>query len=76
MEMNKLELKFLFSLDFRLQVNVETFGNYCLQLEKEATFGAYQIERSVKGCRLEGWPNKEESKAQQPTIRRYSCGAI
>ncbi|GJM88504.1 hypothetical protein PR202_ga04575 [Eleusine coracana subsp. coracana] len=35
-EMNKLELDLLFSLDFRLKVNVETFRSYCLQLEKEA----------------------------------------
>ncbi|XXG83518.1 hypothetical protein AAC387_Pa10g1254 [Persea americana] len=75
-EMNRLELKFLFSLDFRLQVNIGTFGSYCLQLEKEATYGAYQIERSIQGCGLKGWPNKEETKAQQPSIRRHSCGAI
>ncbi|GJN14284.1 hypothetical protein PR202_gb01087 [Eleusine coracana subsp. coracana] len=35
-EMNKLELDLLFSLDFRLKVNLETFRSYCLQLEKEA----------------------------------------
>jgi hypothetical protein len=34
--MNKLELDLLFSLDFRLKVNLETFRSYCLQLEKEA----------------------------------------
>lgn len=31
-----LELDLLFSLDFRLKVDIETFGSYCLQLEKEA----------------------------------------
>ncbi|EES19489.1 hypothetical protein BDA96_09G136100 [Sorghum bicolor] len=35
-EMNMLELDLLFSLDFRLKVDIETFGSYCLQLEKEA----------------------------------------
>ncbi|KAG9457925.1 hypothetical protein H6P81_002433 [Aristolochia fimbriata] len=71
-EMNRLELKFLFSLDFRLHVSVETFDKYCLQLEKEANGGAYQVERSVKKCGLEG---KEEVKTHQSVIRRYSCGA-
>ncbi|KAM3403940.1 hypothetical protein ACQJBY_007190 [Aegilops geniculata] len=35
-EMNRLELDLLFNLDFRLKVNLETFGSYCLQLEKHA----------------------------------------
>lgn len=33
--MNRLELDLLFNLDFRLKVDLETFGSYCLQLEKE-----------------------------------------
>ncbi|KAJ6681357.1 CYCLIN [Salix koriyanagi] len=33
-ELNRLEMKFLFSIDFRLQVNVNTFGNYCYQFGK------------------------------------------
>lgn len=75
-EMNRLELKFLFSLDFRLTVNVRSFGSYCLQLEKEATSGAScQIDRTIQICGLKGWPNKEESNTRQPTIQRYSCGA-
>ena len=36
-EMNRLELDLLFNLNFRLKVNLETFGSYCLQLEKNAT---------------------------------------
>ncbi|OVA12563.1 Cyclin PHO80-like [Macleaya cordata] len=43
-EMNKLEINFLFSLDFRLQVTVATFKKYCLQLMKVA-HGSYQTER-------------------------------
>ena len=35
-EMNRPELDLLFNLDFRLKVNLETFGSYCLQLEKHA----------------------------------------
>jgi hypothetical protein len=33
--MNRLELDLLFNLDFRLKVNLETFGNCFLQLEKQ-----------------------------------------
>ncbi|XP_068660613.1 cyclin-P3-1-like [Aristolochia californica] len=75
-EMNRLELKFLFNLDFRLHVSVETFDKYCLLLEKEANGGAYQVERSIQKCGLEGWPSKEEVNTHQATIKRYSCGAI
>ncbi|KAK1317263.1 Cyclin-P3-1 [Acorus calamus] len=74
-EMNRLELKFLFSLDFRLQVNVGTFGKYCLQLEKEANGGGYQIERSIRVCGLDGWTGNEESKGQL-ACQRYSCGTV
>jgi len=53
-EMNRLEMKLLFSLDFRLQVDVDTFRKYCLQLEKEA-----EIERPVKACRVnDTWSTK------------------
>ncbi|KAI4340215.1 hypothetical protein MLD38_025075 [Melastoma candidum] len=34
-ELNRLELKFLFGIDFRLQVSLETFRCWCLMLEKE-----------------------------------------
>ncbi|KAF8401675.1 hypothetical protein HHK36_012621 [Tetracentron sinense] len=62
-EMNRMEMKFLFSLDFRLHITVGTFGRYCLHLEKEAT-GGYQIERPIQVCGLkESWPTKEESKS-------------
>ncbi|RLM52868.1 hypothetical protein C2845_PMPSC011938 [Panicum miliaceum] len=45
-EMNRLELDLLFSLDFRLKVNLETFRSYCLQLEKEAL--AVVLERPIQ----------------------------
>ncbi|KAL5995949.1 hypothetical protein ACLOJK_026022 [Asimina triloba] len=47
-EINRLEMKFLFSVDFRLQVSLGTFGRYCLQLERESSVGAHQIERSIQ----------------------------
>lgn len=34
-ELNKLEMKLLFDLDFRLQITTETFRKYCLMLENE-----------------------------------------
>ncbi|CAN0914274.1 CYCP3-1 [Linum grandiflorum] len=34
-EMNRMEMKFLFSLDFRLNVTVESYISYCSQLERE-----------------------------------------
>ncbi|OMP05017.1 Cyclin P/U [Corchorus capsularis] len=34
-EMNGLEMKFLFSLDFRLHVTTEVFRKYCLKIERE-----------------------------------------
>ncbi|XP_002985239.2 cyclin-U4-1 [Selaginella moellendorffii] len=35
LEMNRLELQFLFRLDFRLQVTVTMFESYCSHLERE-----------------------------------------
>lgn len=64
-ELNKLEMKFLFGLDFQLHVNVPTFGSYCSLIEKEGTVGL-QIERSIQACRIsESWSNKDDSKCAQ-----------
>lgn len=66
-ELNRLEMKFLFSIDFRLQVTIETFGRYCLQLEKE-TAEVLQIERPFKACGIkESWSNKDDSSCA-PTV--------
>ncbi|XP_054823287.1 cyclin-P3-1 [Prosopis cineraria] len=60
-ELNRLEMNFLFSIDFRLQVSVEAFGKYCVQLEMEAA-EALQIERPMQACRIkESWSNKDDS---------------
>ncbi|XP_020238763.1 cyclin-P3-1 isoform X2 [Cajanus cajan] len=59
-ELNRLEMSFLFGIDFRLQVSIDTFGRYCRQLEKEAT-EAVQIERPMQACRIkESWSNKDD----------------
>ncbi|KAJ9171959.1 hypothetical protein P3X46_015253 [Hevea brasiliensis] len=69
-ELNRLEMKFLFSIDFRLRVDVNTFVRYCSQLEKEAAEGL-QIERSIQACRIkESWSNKDDSTTCAPTIAR------
>lgn len=68
-ELNRMEMKFLFSLDFRLQVNVKTFQRFCYQLEKEAAEGL-QIERPIQACKVEeNWSNNSES-ACVPTSAR------
>ncbi|KAF8019877.1 hypothetical protein BT93_G0537 [Corymbia citriodora subsp. variegata] len=67
-ELNRLEMKFLFSIDFRLHVSIDTFQQYCLLLEKEASEGP-QIERLIQSCRItETWSNKEDS-----TWYSHSC---
>ncbi|XP_010070213.2 cyclin-P3-1 isoform X2 [Eucalyptus grandis] len=67
-ELNRLEMKFLFNIDFRLHVSIDTFQRYCLLLEKEVSEGL-QIERSIQSCRItESWSNKEDS-----TWYSHSC---
>lgn len=77
LEMNRLELEFLFNLDFKLQVTVSTFESYCLKLEKEvAVGGGYQIERPLQFvCGRNGLNNKEETKGQL-VVPRFTYGAV
>ncbi|CAN4091556.1 unnamed protein product [Withania somnifera] len=64
-ELNKLEMKFLFGLDFGLHVSVQTFGSYCSLLEKAGTVGL-QIEHSIQSCRIsESWSKKDDSTCAQ-----------
>lgn len=79
-EMNKLEVKLLCSLDYRLHVSLETFDQYCVQLEKAAGGGSERrschIERAIQTCGLKGsWLKKDESKCN-PKFGGYTCGAI
>lgn len=68
-ELNKLEMKFLFSLDFRLHVSVHTFGKYCTVLKREAT-GGLLIERSIGACGAEeSWTNKDDPACAQSVAR-------
>ncbi|KAE8676771.1 Cyclin-U3-1 [Hibiscus syriacus] len=60
-ELNKLEMSFLFSLDFRLKVTVNTFQRYCSQLRKESS-DDHQIERPIRACGIkDGWPSKRDT---------------
>ncbi|XP_057549854.1 cyclin-P3-1 [Amaranthus tricolor] len=83
-EMNKLELKLLCSLSYRLHVTVETFDQYCLELNRTNIAGSgsgserrnCQIERATQVCSLRGsWLKKNESKCN-PKFVGYTCGAL
>ncbi|KAK6120084.1 hypothetical protein DH2020_046214 [Rehmannia glutinosa] len=67
-ELNKLETKFLFGVDFRLHVSVQTFRKYCSVLKKEATSGF--IERSIQACGMEeSCTNKDDTVCSQSISR-------
>lgn len=64
-ELNRLEMKFLFGLDFRLHVSLRTFGKYCCELEKEVSC-ELQLERLPRviqaACGLkEKWSSNDDS---------------
>ncbi|KAK1352640.1 Cyclin-P3-1 like [Heracleum sosnowskyi] len=68
-EINKLEMKFLFALDFRLNVSLQTFGMYCSQLEKEVCTGP-PVERPMRTCGIKDcWQNSEDSVCSQTIAR-------
>ncbi|XP_039029890.1 cyclin-U2-2-like [Hibiscus syriacus] len=47
-ELNKLEVEFLFLIDFKLHVNVSVFESYCSHLEREVSIGGgYHIEKTL-----------------------------
>lgn len=62
-------MKFLFSLDFKLQVSVKTFQSYCSQLQMES-LEEHQIERPMRACGIkENWSSKSDSQCA-PTVAR------
>ncbi|KAL6500475.1 hypothetical protein OROHE_025841 [Orobanche hederae] len=68
-EMNRLEMKFLFCLDFRLYVSVQTFSKYCSVYKREAS-GGLIIERSIQACGAEeSWTNKDDSTRARSVAR-------
>ncbi|KAK9057302.1 hypothetical protein SSX86_022137 [Deinandra increscens subsp. villosa] len=70
-ELNRLEMKFLFGLDFRLHVSLRTFGGYCSQLEKQVSC-ELQMERPPRviqtPCGLkETWSSSDDSSPYSTT---------
>ncbi|XP_071720651.1 cyclin-P3-1-like [Rutidosis leptorrhynchoides] len=70
-ELNRLEMKFLFGLDFRLHVSLRTFGRYCSELEKEISYEP-QIERPLRmnhtACGLKKtWSSNDDSSSYATT---------
>ncbi|CAM6105756.1 unnamed protein product [Calypogeia fissa] len=78
LEMNRLELEFLFRLDFRLQVTVSVFESYCTHLEREVAFGgSFQVERSLQfGCGLDGGSAQGKVEKLQRMVVRCSYGGL
>lgn len=79
LEMNRLELDFLFRLDFRLQVTVSVFESYCSHLEREVALGGsnYQVERALQfGCGLDGGSTQAKVEKQQRMVVRCSYGGL
>ncbi|KAJ0946378.1 putative cyclin [Helianthus annuus] len=70
-ELNRLEMKFLFGLDFRLHVSLRTFGRYCSQLENQGSC-ELQMERPPRvihaPCGLKDtWSNSEDASTYTTT---------
>ncbi|XP_073063445.1 LOW QUALITY PROTEIN: cyclin-P3-1 [Primulina eburnea] len=68
-EMNKLERRFLFAVDFRLYVSVQTFEKYCSALKIEVG-GVGVIERPIQACGVkDSWGNKDDSSHSRSIAR-------
>lgn len=48
-ELNRLEMKFLFALEFKLNVTPDAFKKHCLQLETEAAGDRAEKGRLYRG---------------------------
>lgn len=71
-ELNRLEVKFLFGINFRLYVSVDTFRAYCMQLEKGASSEGLPVERPIRTCRLkEDWSTTaaDDARCASPVAR-------
>uniref|UniRef100_A0A7N0TM92 Cyclin n=1 Tax=Kalanchoe fedtschenkoi TaxID=63787 RepID=A0A7N0TM92_KALFE len=67
-ELNKLEMKLLFDLDFRLQIPTETFRKYCLMLEKEALGGLMMESSYWHDCKI-SIPNHLSESIKTPSCQ-------
>ncbi|EOA24712.1 hypothetical protein CARUB_v10017991mg [Capsella rubella] len=64
-ELNRLEMNMLFTLDFKLHVDPQTFHTHCCQLEKHNS-DAFQIE----------WPIKEACRANKETWQKRTPDSV
>ncbi|KAL2611198.1 hypothetical protein R1flu_022890 [Riccia fluitans] len=78
LEMNRLELEFLFRLDFRLQVTVSVFDSYCSHLAREVAYeGVFLTERALQyQCGLDGGSAQGKVEKQQRMVVRCSYGGL
>lgn len=71
-ELNRLEIKFLFGIDFQLYVNISTFKRYCLELMGEDSEYDVQKERpapAIRGsCKIMENQSKNNDDSNYPTI--------
>ncbi|KAH9616024.1 hypothetical protein KSS87_014842 [Heliosperma pusillum] len=75
-EMNNLELKLLSTLDYRLQVSVDTFDRYCMHLENEGASSGTRHKWSIRNYGLKGsWLQKDESR-KHVKCDGHSCTTI
>lgn len=76
-EMNRLEVDFLFLMGFKLHVNVSVFESYCCHLEREVSVGGgYQIERTLRlMCGGEITSNDREKTYFNQLLRIVGCSS-
>ncbi|KAI3506759.1 hypothetical protein L1887_21323 [Cichorium endivia] len=72
-ELNRLEMKFLFGIDFRLYVDPPTFGRYCSLLMSVASGEEVQVERPLHvihgACGIkENWSKNSDDTSYPPTL--------
>ncbi|KAJ0246384.1 Cyclin-U3-1 [Hirschfeldia incana] len=67
-ELNRLEMKLLFALDFKLQVDPHTFHSHCCRLEEQSS-------DSDDGFRIE-WPVKEACRLNKETWRKTTPESV
>ncbi|KAK9756746.1 hypothetical protein RND81_01G118200 [Saponaria officinalis] len=78
-EMNKLELKLLSTLNYRLHVTLETFDQYCVHLEEEGATcpcPSSRLRWSVQPCGLtRSWLKKDRPR-HDTKCDAYPCTCI
>nr|QZZ92786.1 cyclin U 4;1 [Larix kaempferi] len=73
LEMNRLELEFLFALRFRLHITVSTFESYCSLLQREMMLcDGFQIEKPI----LQYWCGQRENSVQEKTQKTQQQMAV